>query len=750
MKDIPNHLIFNLKRFDFDITTMTRCKVNDEFRFPQSIDMAPYNVESLSNPERSAAPDLFELVGILVHSGTAESGHYYSYIRERPTSRPAYNSWVQFNDTDVSAFDSQRIGDCCFGGIEHASSLQLSKSHNAYMLFYQRMTSIKRFEATYNNHDTANPVRLPFDSTVKGEIDMRNQNTILSYCLQDPSHARFMRLMLEQMQLGTNRQCSKDHRTEDKMIHHSLDYIQQISCRFKEMPEFEATCKLLHDYAQQCFSCALQVASFFADSDSTNVDVQRETALRSAVLRNPNTSVRRSFASLVCEALRTMRKGVKDPDIDPQQNLTRETLYRKAYTSCVGNLEEPWTDMHKFGRAWNDYFDLLSRLTNLGIWEAGVILNCGFLEKIAEIIWADARHDPMDLRTRYASYVNLREKGRIFGLSGLIAFLATILEYVQFIGRCAADGIRVPNNDGFYELSPYEAHLLRPMRMNAKQKSALEWLRRVIMTKQNPNAITKVVAGLLEEAGLAPSLEATLAQGLATETVGDAVAFLDPAITFCKSCNNLGQVQLLVKEALNGVDSIGSTHGKEHLDFVIELADLENEAAGLTKEDFFTMVFRNLKSWAPTLLLFPDDMHYDVRGETLIFLRERLFDPLEGEGLDMSQGGALERYARGLAKVCVAHIQANHLPRAGKQIVKIEMGQANHVVRIIRHVCEHFYTSGDAADDHFVAEATATIEHLEASIQEAAETASEDWADNDSVPASDSDAQDFQEWAETT
>src|SRR5208282_1583561 len=105
LKDVPDHLIFNLKRFDFDITTMTRCKINDEFQFPDFVDMAPYTAKHLSNPDQHVDQDVFELVGVLVHSGTAESGHYYSYIRERPSSRPAKDSWVQFNDTEVNTFD---------------------------------------------------------------------------------------------------------------------------------------------------------------------------------------------------------------------------------------------------------------------------------------------------------------------------------------------------------------------------------------------------------------------------------------------------------------------------------------------------------------------------------------------------------------------------------------------------------------------------------------------------------------------
>jgi ubiquitin carboxyl-terminal hydrolase 34 len=750
LKDIPDHLIFNLKRFDFDITTMTRCKVNDEFRFPLSIDMAPYNVESLSNPEDAIPPDMFELVGVLVHSGTAESGHYYSYIRERPTPRPACDSWVQFNDIDVSVFDSQRIADCCYGGVELTSTLHLSKSHNAYMLFYQRVSSIKRFEAVYGKHDPANPVRLPFSPTIMAEIGVQNQSTIRSYCLQDPSHARFMRLMLERMQGSPNRECSSDHITEGKMIRHSLDYIQQISCRFKEMPEFETCCKLLQDCGQQCYDCASHIASFFASTDFMDVEVRKESVLRSAILRNPAQLVRRSFASMLCEALRTMRKGINEADLDPQLGTAREAEYRHTFTSCIGNLAEPWVDMHKFGRAWNDYFDLLSRLTNLGIWEVGIVLQHGFLEKLGQVIWADVRHDPMDLRARYASYVNLREKGRLFGLTGLIALLSSLLESVHFHVGCEADQPRSPNRDGFYELSTYEMQLLRPSKLGPKQKPAFEWLRKIIVSRQNPNAVTKIISTLLQEPMLALPLEITLAAGLSSEAVGEATAFLDPAIAFCTFCKNPALVQLLVRDALGQIDSIGGTFGKEHLDFVIELSDVENEAASLSKRDFSTMVFKSLKSWAPTLLLYPDDIHYDIRGDTVRFLRERLFDPLQNADLNPDQEDALRRHVRALAKACILHIQQNHIPRAGKQITAIEMGQAHQITRVIHHICHGYFTNGDAADDHFVAEATATLERLQTLTQEAAEAASEDWADNDSVAASDSDNPDSQEWAEPT
>ena len=41
----------------------------------------------------------YELVGILVHRGVADSGHYYSFIKDRSAS-----SWIEFNDKTVTEF----------------------------------------------------------------------------------------------------------------------------------------------------------------------------------------------------------------------------------------------------------------------------------------------------------------------------------------------------------------------------------------------------------------------------------------------------------------------------------------------------------------------------------------------------------------------------------------------------------------------------------------------------------------------
>lgn len=116
IKILPNTLILHLKRFEFDFDSMKKIKVNSYCEFPTELNMEPYTTVGLARREtqtdfsKEKAADLMEteeedkdekkrkqeleemakrdpsyyqyqLVGVVIHRGSSESGHYYSFIK---------------------------------------------------------------------------------------------------------------------------------------------------------------------------------------------------------------------------------------------------------------------------------------------------------------------------------------------------------------------------------------------------------------------------------------------------------------------------------------------------------------------------------------------------------------------------------------------------------------------------------------------------------------------------------------------
>lgn len=62
----------------------------------------------------------YKLKGVVVHSGTADSGHYYSFIKESSADAKSNTGekWLEFNDHLVREFDPNELANECFGGEE--------------------------------------------------------------------------------------------------------------------------------------------------------------------------------------------------------------------------------------------------------------------------------------------------------------------------------------------------------------------------------------------------------------------------------------------------------------------------------------------------------------------------------------------------------------------------------------------------------------------------------------------------------
>jgi len=114
--ELPKYLIIQLKRFSFSYQTWVRNKINSILSFPEYLDMGSHIEDKNVNYQ-------YKLAGVIAHSGTANSGHYVSYIRNRNNQ-----NWYIFNDSLVSITNIDAVFNLSGS----------SSSTNAYLLFYDK------------------------------------------------------------------------------------------------------------------------------------------------------------------------------------------------------------------------------------------------------------------------------------------------------------------------------------------------------------------------------------------------------------------------------------------------------------------------------------------------------------------------------------------------------------------------------------------------------------------------------------
>ena len=179
LKHLPNTLMISLKRFTFNYDLMRKVKLDSYCEFPSLLNVKKYTtvgvdeqdaqqegfqkseVEELNEDDKiriraleeaKQRPDAYyqyKLVGVIVHRGNTEFGHYYSFIKERiPKKGSDELRWLEFNDKEVTLFDPENLPDECFGGEEQVEKWDnitrtnqteiISKNRSAYVLIYER------------------------------------------------------------------------------------------------------------------------------------------------------------------------------------------------------------------------------------------------------------------------------------------------------------------------------------------------------------------------------------------------------------------------------------------------------------------------------------------------------------------------------------------------------------------------------------------------------------------------------------
>ena len=135
-KTLPRIFMFVLKRFKFNYETMQKIKINDYYEFPLILDMNKYTDKFINN--NISEDNMYKLKSIIIHTGTCESGHYYSYILDDKSKE-----WYEFNDTRVQKINIDMLDVEAYGKCEvindNGVNIEVENTRNAYILFYEKI-----------------------------------------------------------------------------------------------------------------------------------------------------------------------------------------------------------------------------------------------------------------------------------------------------------------------------------------------------------------------------------------------------------------------------------------------------------------------------------------------------------------------------------------------------------------------------------------------------------------------------------
>jgi len=698
-------LIFHLKRFEFSLRNLQRSKINDYFAFPHKIDMRPYTIDQLSSPSEEKDADIFELVGVLVHSGTAESGHYYSYIRERPTSRNG-ETWVEFNDDLVTPWDPAQMDSSCFGGPDYRSnfdgnSLAMDKSYSAYMLFYQRATSLEKGRQALVKSGKPCPVRLDMPEELASHIRSENTWLVRRHCLYDPGQITFVCMAMTHVQTLNHGECSDSHRLEDLTMQMALGHLDQVASRTKDIPDFQSLLGRITSFCQNCPKCCVAVYSYFSE---------RPEALRQMVQRSPEAVVRQETANLLIRALQSIKQAYPeqygllpdDEDALSDMEYDNDNGHLTVARGAVRMLQTFWETFHTNLRSWHEVFGLMLAFVNLGRFETALFLDQGNLKKALLVIAADPAVMQLDPQyTRLIHTLSRRLAARQPSYENLIALIDALLSvmYAQLVTR-----------GDVYEMDEVErvacllgdSDALLPMNRTEFVVLYKDWSRpaasvfidKLISLNQNIPATESIIARLLEILPcLDTKIQLAIRMGITAQSNAPFITpYLRAGLVYCRHSMRPESVQGLIRHVADQCkEGIMNAEGRSFFDFMRDVYGSvpDYDTASLLQ------ALDILPLWAPGLLGYYD---LSVSNVMEVFLQENIFLYQPSHTFEASEGGpersqAQDRAARQLGIACLAYL---------KEVVsrKTHIGQ-QQVASLQRVVgqCKAYYDFDEAGGD---------------------------------------------------
>lgn len=352
---LPNTLVFQIMRFEYDLETGNRNKLNYYFEFPINLDMKRW----MKNNEGETC--LYALVGIIVHDD--ENSHYYSIIKER---YPPYR-FIQFNDSKVQEFDINKLNEY-FGGMQTKNVWSNWESKfvkkdvfiekNAYMLFYEKVD--------YSNQQqsmTAKELIVP--SNIRNEIWKENSTILKHLYIFNKSYFDFFKeLLCNNIDMETNKEISYQH-----MISLSTRIIFEVIAHSRNNDCIYRMISYLKEYYKRSTQACIDFIEYAGEG----------YIIKKILIECPNEYIRIEF----CDFLLTILSTLSQNNVIYHSNgLSKDTHF--AENVLIKVIYDLLEDTRSHWQQFKQYFQVIKGYANFGPQQRLNLLELGIIKEYVD------------------------------------------------------------------------------------------------------------------------------------------------------------------------------------------------------------------------------------------------------------------------------------------------------------------------------------------------------------------------------
>lgn len=382
VRKLPPVLAIQLKRFEYDYERVCAIKFNDYFEFPRLLDMEPYTVSGLARIEgvvidncieiEESPETRYQLTGIVVHSGQASGGHYFSFILHKDPN--GAEKWYKFDDGEVSECkmnDDDEMKAQCFGGdymgevydnnLKRMQYRRQKRWWNAYMLFYTRYdhsTALHSDSVEQLSLAESRNCILPMPTSIEKSLRTQNIRFLHAKSMFSVEFFTFMKKLASSPQMQGNESTDKMSPANEELSLLCLKLASQFLFHSGYRTKKNIRGAAIDWYEILCQH--IQTSTLARHWFATEVLLSPSTRLSEYLLVAPSPEIRTVFAKVIVFLCHCAANDDPLPEFEGS-NLCEQVLI--AVLSLLNN------DVADYGKHLPQYFNMFSLYAGLGLRE---------------------------------------------------------------------------------------------------------------------------------------------------------------------------------------------------------------------------------------------------------------------------------------------------------------------------------------------------------------------------------------------